>query len=97
MNARPAHHACAAASAEEALDEAPRRAFLQSLHRAPLPALSALETAARTLGALYRQVAQAHEGPGGCGCGCGCEWKCKCSRDEKNPTDRKRKGRRSDK
>jgi hypothetical protein len=31
--------------------------------------MQALEVAARTLGVLYRQIAQAHEGPGGCGCG----------------------------
>ncbi len=51
------------------LDEALRRAFWTSLHRNPLPALQALAVAARTVGALYRQIAQAHEGPGGCGCG----------------------------
>lgn len=69
-DARLAHHACTeAVSAEDALDEALRRAFWQSLNRAPLPAMQALETAARTLGALYRQVARAHEQPGGCGCG----------------------------
>jgi hypothetical protein len=70
LNADPAPHACAeAASAEDTMDESLRRAFWQSLNRAPLPAMQALETAARTLGALYRQVARAHEQPGGCGCG----------------------------
>ena len=54
---------------EDQLDEALRRAFWQSLNRAPLPAMSALEVAARVVGALYRQVAQAHEGPNGCRCG----------------------------
>lgn len=62
--------ACAEPASPEAhLDEALRRAFCQSLNRAPLPALSALEVAARVVGALYRQVAQAHEGPQGCRCG----------------------------
>lgn len=56
-------------SPEGQLDEALRRAFWQSLNRAPLPAMSALEVAARVVGALYRQVAQAHEGPNGCRCG----------------------------
>ncbi|SFG73669.1 hypothetical protein [Methylobacterium gossipiicola] len=70
MNARPTVHACTeTVSAEDALGEALRRAFWQSLNRRPLPAMQALEIAARTLGLLYRQVAQAHEGPGGCGCG----------------------------
>jgi len=70
MNARPALHACTeVTSAEDALNEALRRAFWHSLKCAPLPAMHALEVAARTLGALYRQVAQAHEGPGGCRCG----------------------------
>ncbi|MCJ2034078.1 hypothetical protein MKK54_07615 [Methylobacterium sp. J-068] len=62
--------ACAEIQSPEGhLDEALRRAFWQSLHRAPLPAMSALEVAARVVGALYRQVAQAHEGPNGCRCG----------------------------
>jgi len=62
--------ACAEPASPEAhLDEALRRAFWQSLNRAPLPALTALEVAARVVGALYRQVAQAHEGPQGCRCG----------------------------
>ena len=62
--------ACAEPASPEAhLDEALRRAFWQSLNRAPLPALSALEVAARVVGALYRQVAQVHEGPQGCRCG----------------------------
>lgn len=51
------------------LDEALRRAFWTSLNRHPLPALQALAAAARTIGTLYRQIAQAHEGPGGCACG----------------------------
>ncbi|WP_019905921.1 hypothetical protein [Methylobacterium sp. 77] len=51
------------------LDEALRRAFWNSLNRNPLPALQALAVAARTIGALYRQVAQAHEGASGCDCG----------------------------
>jgi hypothetical protein len=62
--------ACAEGPSPEAhLDEALRRAFWQSLNRAPLPAMAALEVAARVVGALYRQVAQAHEGPQGCRCG----------------------------
>lgn len=70
MNVRPAHHTCAeVVPAEDTLDEALRRAFWQSLNRAPLPAMHALEVAARTLGTLYRQVARAHEQPGGCSCG----------------------------
>lgn len=56
-------------SPEGQLDEALRRAFWQSLNRAPLPAMAALEVAARVVGSLYRQVAQAHEGPNGCRCG----------------------------
>jgi hypothetical protein len=56
-------------SPEDHLDEALRRAFWQSLNRAPLPAMSALEVAARVVGALYRQVAEAHEGANGCRCG----------------------------
>jgi hypothetical protein len=70
--AAPPHPApaCAEPASPEAhLDEALRRAFWQSLNRAPLPALAALEVAARVVGALYRQVAQAHEGPQGCRCG----------------------------
>lgn len=51
------------------LDEALRRAFWTSLHRQPLPALRALTVAARTIGMLYRQIAEAHDGPGGCNCG----------------------------
>ncbi|NEU14200.1 hypothetical protein G3T14_18995 [Methylobacterium sp. BTF04] len=63
-------HACTeTCTAEDALDEALRRAFWQSLNRTPLPAMHALEVAARTIGTLYRQVAQAHEGPNGCRCG----------------------------
>lgn len=70
MNARPSFPPCPeTVSAEDALSEALRRAFWQGLNRAPMPPMQALETAARTLGALYRQIAQAHEGPGGCGCG----------------------------
>ncbi|MDB5648361.1 MAG: hypothetical protein JWQ05_4030 [Methylobacterium sp.] len=71
-DASPAQAAPACAedgSPEGLLDEALRRAFWQSLNRAPLPAMSALEVAARVVGALYRQVAQAHEGPNGCRCG----------------------------
>jgi hypothetical protein len=56
-------------SPEGHLDEALRRAFWQSLNRAPLPAMAALEVAARVVGALYRQVARAHEGADGCRCG----------------------------
>ena len=56
-------------AAEAALDEALRRAFWQSLHRGALPPMLALEVAARAVGALYRQMADGHEGPGGCACG----------------------------
>lgn len=69
MNAHNPHVCAEAQSAEDTLDEALRRAFWQSLNRAPLPAMQALEVAARVVGALYRQVAQAHEGPHGCRCG----------------------------
>lgn len=51
------------------LDEALRRAFWTTLNRNPLPALQALAVAARTIGVLYRQIAEAHEGPGACACG----------------------------
>lgn len=55
--------------AEASLDEALQRAFWQSLHRGALPPMQALQVAARALGALYRQMADGHEGPGGCACG----------------------------
>lgn len=70
------HESCEqdAVAAVSALDKALRRAFWLSLHRSPLPAMLALERAARTVGVLYRQVAQAHEGAadgrqGACSCG----------------------------
>ena len=31
--------------------------------------MQALEVAARALGVLYRQMADGHDGPGGCACG----------------------------
>jgi hypothetical protein len=54
---------------QAALEQALIRAFWQSIGRHPLPVMTALETAARVVGTLYGQVAQAHEGPGGCRCG----------------------------
>ncbi|KQP61658.1 hypothetical protein ASG40_04270 [Methylobacterium sp. Leaf399] len=70
MAADRVNRPCAAAAATRAdLDEAIRRAFWTVLHRGPLPPMDALQVAARTIGTLYRQMAQAHDGPGGCACG----------------------------
>jgi hypothetical protein len=55
--------------AAAALDEALRRAFWQSLNREALPPMLALQAAARAVGTLYRQMADGHDGPGGCPCG----------------------------
>ena len=54
-----------------ALEQALVCAFWQSVQREPMPVMAALEAAARTVGALYRQAALAH-GPGGA---CGCGWR----------------------
>ncbi|MBX9932746.1 MAG: hypothetical protein K2Y56_14590 [Methylobacterium sp.] len=56
-------------TAETALDEALRRSFWQRLHHDALPPMLALQIAAGAIGTLYRQLAEAHRGPGGCACG----------------------------
>ena len=66
---RPSHPRSGPPIEGSELEEALRRAFWNTLHRTPLPAMQALAVAARTVGALYRQVAEGHEGPGGCTCG----------------------------
>lgn len=53
----------------EALEQAVTRAFWRCLSDRPMPPMAALETAARLVGTLYRQVAAAHRGPNGCACG----------------------------
>jgi hypothetical protein len=55
--------------AQTALERALTVAFWQALQQRPMPAMAALECAARTVGALYRQVAAAHGPHGTCPCG----------------------------
>ncbi|RDE10663.1 hypothetical protein DVH29_00190 [Pelagibacterium lacus] len=44
-------------------------AFCDMLHKRNLPPMMVLEHAAAALGAVYREVADAHIGPGACPCG----------------------------
>lgn len=69
MSGASSRRMCDEEAAEAVLDEALRRAFWQSLHRGPLPPMLALQVAARAVGALYRQMADGHEGPSRCACG----------------------------
>lgn len=55
--------------AQTALERALTVAFWQALQHRPLAAMAALECAARTVGALYRQIAAAHGPHGTCPCG----------------------------
>ena len=66
MTGASSRRMCDEEAAEAVLDEALRRAFWQSLHHGPLPPMLALKVAARAVGALYRQMADGHEGPGRC-------------------------------
>ncbi|MGY2047614.1 hypothetical protein [Methylobacterium sp. JK268] len=54
---------------QDALAQAVTRAFWAALERNPMPPMAALETAARTVGDLYRQVAALHGDRPVCGCG----------------------------
>lgn len=54
---------------QEAMELALTKAFWRGLADRPMPPMAALEIAARVVGALYRQVADAHQGPHACGCG----------------------------
>lgn len=57
------------------LEQALTRAFWQAMHGQPMPVMAALEAAARTVGALYRQAAAAHgPAPTGSHPRCGCGW-----------------------
>ncbi len=56
-------------AAQAALERALTVAFWQVIQRRPMPAMAALEAAARTVGTLYRQVAAAHGPHGTCACG----------------------------
>lgn len=55
--------------AQTALERALTVAFWQAIQHRPMAAMAALECAARTVGALYRQVAAAHGPHGTCPCG----------------------------
>ncbi|MEE8626214.1 MULTISPECIES: hypothetical protein [Methylobacterium] len=55
--------------AQSALERALTLAFWDALERGPLPPMAALEAAARTVGALYRQIASLHGPAPRCGCG----------------------------
>ena len=55
--------------AQGTLERALTLAFWQALQREPMHVMAALEAAARTVGALYRQVAAAHGPDGHCTCG----------------------------
>ncbi|GJE81496.1 hypothetical protein [Methylorubrum thiocyanatum] len=55
--------------AQGTLERALTLAFWQALQREPMHVMAALEAAARTVGALYRQVAAAHGPNGHCTCG----------------------------
>ncbi|MEH3117912.1 MAG: hypothetical protein PGN25_10065 [Methylorubrum populi] len=55
--------------AQGSLERALTVAFWQALQREPMHVMAALEAAARTVGALYRQVAAAHGPDGPCTCG----------------------------
>mgnify|MGYP005994220135 CR=1 FL=1 len=55
--------------AQGTLERALTLAFWQALQREPIHVMAALEAAARTVGALYRQVAAAHGPDGHCTCG----------------------------
>ena len=60
---------CDEARGQAAIAQALMRAFWQALDGQGLSAMAALEAAARTVGALYGQIAAAH-GPGAtCSCG----------------------------
>lgn len=65
----PAPPAAAERAAQTTLERALTVAFWQAIGRQPIPAMAALEAAARTVGALYRQVAAAHGPNGHCTCG----------------------------
>ncbi len=54
---------------QAALERALTLAFWDALERGPLPPMAALEAAARTVGALYRQIASLHGPVPQCGCG----------------------------
>lgn len=54
---------------QAALEQALIRSFWHALQHQPLPAMAALEAAARTVGTLYRQIAAAHGAQGCCACG----------------------------
>ena len=55
--------------AQGTLERALTAAFWQALQREPMHVMAALEAAARTVGALYRQAAAVHGPNGSCGCG----------------------------
>ncbi|WP_232631487.1 hypothetical protein [Methylobacterium sp. Leaf118] len=65
----PTPHDAAERAAQTTLERALTVAFWQVMGRQPMPAMAALEAAARTVGALYRQVAAAHGPTGHCACG----------------------------
>lgn len=55
--------------AQGTLERALTAAFWQALQREPMHVMAALEAAARTVGALYRQAAAVHGPNGSCCCG----------------------------
>jgi len=64
---RAAHEA--EARHRERIERALTQAFWRGLSEHPMEPMVALEAAAATVGALYRQVAAGHRGPNGCPCG----------------------------
>ncbi|MBD8908569.1 hypothetical protein [Methylorubrum zatmanii] len=55
--------------AQGAMERALTVAFWQAMQREPMHVMAALEAAVRTVGTLYRQVADAHGPNGHCTCG----------------------------
>jgi hypothetical protein len=58
---------CRAARAE--LRESFRAALCNVLRTTQLPPITVMETAAEMVGAIYREIADAHSGAGACACG----------------------------
>jgi hypothetical protein len=58
---------CRAARAE--LRESFRAALCNVLRATQLPPITVMETAAEMVGAIYREIADAHSGAGACTCG----------------------------
>ena len=51
------------------MEQSIRHAFCTALHVSGLQPMAVLQRAAQALGAIYREAAAAHRGPGGCPCG----------------------------